>query len=113
KLAELKTHFPHASLHAYTATATPRVRSDIVEQLRLKDPAVLVGSFDRPNLVYRVVPKQDVKIQVAEVLRRHSAEAAIVYCITRKETEQMARYLVSVGIRAAHYHAGMEAEDRR
>src|SRR6266851_7175289 len=113
QLAELKTRFQNASLHAYTATATPRVRSDIVEQLRLKDPAVLVGSFDRPNLVYRVVPKQDVNTQVAEVLRRHSAEAAIVYCITRKETEQMARYLASAGIRAAHYHAGMQAEDRR
>src|SRR5216683_8238923 len=113
QLADLKTRFQNASLHAYTATATPRVRSDIVEQLRLKDPAVLVGSFDRPNLVYRVVPKQDVNTQVAEVLRRHSAEAAIVYCITRKETEQMARYLASAGIRAAHYHAGMQAEDRR
>jgi ATP-dependent DNA helicase RecQ len=113
QLAELKTRFQNASLHAYTATATPRVRSDIAEQLRLEDPAVLVGSFDRPNLVYRVVPKQDINTQVAEVLRRHSAEAAIVYCITRKETEQMARYLVSAGIRAAYYHAGMEAEDRR
>jgi ATP-dependent DNA helicase RecQ len=113
QLAELKTRFQKASIHAYTATATPRVRNDIVEQLRLEDPAVLVGSFDRPNLIYRVVPKQDINMQVAEVLRRHSAEAAIVYCITRKETEQMASYLVSAGIRAAYYHAGMQAEDRR
>ena len=113
QLAELRSRFQDASIHAYTATATPRVRSDIIEQLRLKDPTVLVGSFDRPNLVYRVVPKQDINIQVAEVLRRRSAEAAIVYCITRKETEQMARYLTSAGIRAAHYHAGMQPEDRR
>jgi ATP-dependent DNA helicase RecQ len=113
QLAELKTHFENASIHAYTATATPRVRSDIVEQLRLEDPVVLVGSFDRPNLLYRVVPKQDINTQVAEVLRRHSGEAAIVYCITRKETEQMARYLLTAGIRSAHYHAGMQAEDRR
>ncbi len=113
QLAELKSRFQNASVHAYTATATPRVRSDIVEQLRLEDPAMLVGSFDRPNLVYRVVPKQNINMQVAEVLRRHSAEAAIVYCITRKETEQMARYLVSAGIRAAYYHAGMEADERR
>ncbi|MBV8358807.1 MAG: RecQ family ATP-dependent DNA helicase, partial [Deltaproteobacteria bacterium] len=113
QLAELKSRFQKASIHAYTATATPRVRSDIVEQLRLEDPSVLVGSFDRPKLLYRVVPKQDINTQVAEVLRRHSAEAAIVYCITRKETEQMARYLVSAGIHAAYYHAGMEAEDRR
>jgi len=113
ELAELRTRFQNASLHAYTATATPRVRSDIVEQLRLKNPSVLVGSFDRPNLVYRVVPRQEIKTQVAGVLRRHPAEAAIVYCITRKETEQMARYLGSAGIRAACYHAGMQAEDRR
>jgi ATP-dependent DNA helicase RecQ len=114
QLAELKTRFDDASIHAYTATATPRVRSDIVDQLRLKEPTVLVGSFDRSNLVYRVVPKQDINLQVAEVLqRRHSTEAAIVYCITRKETEQMARYLTSAGIRAAHYHAGMQSEDRR
>ena len=113
QLAELKARFQNASLHAYTATATPRVRADIVEQLRLENPAVLVGSFDRPNLVYRVIPKQDINMQVAELLRRHSDEAAIVYCITRKETEQMARYLVAAGIRAAYYHAGMEAEERR
>ncbi len=113
QLAELKTRFQNASLHAYTATATPRVRSDIVEQLQLKDPTVLVGSFDRPNLLYRVLPKQDVKAQVAGVLRLHSREAAIVYCITRRETEQMAQYLAAGGIRAAHYHAGMGPEERR
>ena len=113
QLAELRNRFQDASLHAYTATATPRVRSDVVEQLRLKDPTVLVGSFDRPNLIYRVAPKQDITMQVALVLRRHPNEAAIVYCITRKETEQMAHYLVSVGIRAAPYHAGMQADERR
>jgi ATP-dependent DNA helicase RecQ len=113
QLAELKNRFENASLHAYTATATPRVRSDIIEQLQLKDPTVLVGSFDRPNLVYRVVPKQNINNQVADVVRRHPSEAAIVYCITRKETEQMTQYLTSVGVRAAHYHAGMQAEDRR
>jgi ATP-dependent DNA helicase RecQ len=113
QLAELKSRFQDASIHAYTATATPRVRSDIVEQLGLKEPIILVGSFDRQNLVYRVIPKQDINAQVATVLRRHSAEAAIVYCISRKDTEQMARYLVSAGVRAAHYHAGMQSEDRR
>jgi ATP-dependent DNA helicase RecQ len=111
QLAELKTRFPGASLHAYTATATERVRRDIVEQLELADPAVLVGSFDRPNLVYRVVPRGDV--QVGGVLRRHPRQAAIVYCISRKDTESMARRLVADGVRAAHYHAGMEAAERR
>ncbi len=113
QLAELKRHFRNASLHAYTATATERVRRDIVEQLRLEDPAILVGSFDRPNLLYRVLPKQDVKKQAAEVLRRHRGEAAIVYCIARKDTESMAAYLSGEGIRAAYYHAGMESDERR
>ncbi len=113
QLAELKNHFKGASLHAYTATATERVRRDIIEQLRLENAAILVGSFDRPNLVYRVLPKHDVNAQVAETLRRHRGEAAIVYCISRKDTEQMAAYLAERGIRAAHYHAGMDADARR
>ena len=113
QLAELKRHFKNASLHAYTATATDRVRRDIVEQLKLEDPAILVGSFDRPNLLYRVMPKQDVRAQVASVVQRHRREAAIVYCIARKDTEQTAKYLADRGIRAAHYHAGMEADERR
>ncbi|HUA34154.1 MAG TPA: DNA helicase RecQ [Candidatus Binataceae bacterium] len=113
RLAELKTHFPKASLHSYTATATERVRHDIVEQLHLDNPAVLVGSFDRPNLLYRVIPKASVNEQIVSVLRRHPKEAAIVYSISRKDTEQIARHLSSAGIRAAHYHAGMETDERR
>ena len=112
-LAELKTRFPGASIHAYTATATERVRSDIVEQLGLRDPAVLVGSFDRPNLLYRVRPKLDVNAQIADTIRRHKGEASIVYSISRNDTERIAAYLVSQGVRAAAYHAGMEADERR
>ncbi|MGB0060747.1 RecQ family ATP-dependent DNA helicase, partial [Candidatus Binatus sp.] len=113
RLAELKTRFPGASIHAYTATATARVRTDIVEQLGLTEPAVLVGSFDRPNLLYRVRPKLDVNTQIAETIRRHKGEAAIVYSISRKDTEHIAAYLASQGVRAAAYHAGMEADERR
>ena len=113
KLAELKTRFPGASIHAYTATATERVRRDIIEQLGLENPAVLVGSFDRSNLLYRVRPKLDVNAQIAETIRRHKGEASIVYSISRKDTEQIARYLASEGVRAAAYHAGMEADERR
>jgi len=113
RLAELKTHFPRASIHAYTATATERVRLDIVDQLGLCDPAVLVGSFDRPNLLYRVRPKLDVNAQIAETIRRHKGEASIVYSISRNDTERIAAYLSSEGVRAAAYHAGLEADDRR
>src|SRR5215471_10435129 len=108
QLAELKTRFPQASVHAYTATATERVRTDIIEQLQLQSPSVFVGTFDRPNLVYRVVPRIDAHAQVLEVLRRHEGEAAIVYCISRKDAESMAEALQDKGVRAAFYHAGMD-----
>ena len=113
QLAELKNRFPQTSLHAYTATATERVRADIATQLRLKTPVVLVGTFDRPNLVYRVVPRVDARAQALEVLRRHQGKAAIVYCISRNDTESMAAFLQANQLRAAFYHAGMEADERR
>ena len=113
QLAQLKIRFPEASLHAYTATATERVCTDIAEQLRLQKPTMLVGTFDRPNLVYRIVPRVDAQTQVLEVLRRHPSDAAIVYCISRNDTEAMAAALRRSGLRAAFYHAGMEADARR
>ena len=113
QFASLKKRFPQASVHAYTATATERVRADIATQLRLRDPAILVGTFDRPNLVYRIVPRLDARAQVLEILQRHRRQAAIVYCISRKDTESMASFLQANRLRAAFYHAGMEADERR
>ena len=113
QFASLKKRFPQASVHAYTATATERVRADIAAQLRLRDPAILVGTFDRPNLVYRIVPRLDARAQVLEILQRHRRQAAIVYCISRKDTESMASFLQANQLRAAFYHAGMEADERR
>lgn len=113
QLSQLKSRFSDISIHAFTATATERVRQDIIEQLGLQDPTVLVGSFDRPNLTYRVLPKVDVSAQVREIVDRHRGEASIVYCMSRRETEQLSSYLKGLGYRAAHYHAGMDADDRR
>ncbi len=113
RLAVLRERFPKASIHAFTATATERVRRDIAEQLRLRNPSMLVGRFDRPNLVYRVVPLVDLKAQVLEVLRRHAGEAGIVYCISRKDTERMAAWLQTNNVRAEAYHAGMDGNQRR
>jgi ATP-dependent DNA helicase RecQ len=101
------------SVHAFTATATERVRQDIVEQLALEDPAVLVGSFDRPNLVYRVLPRTGVREQVQKVLRRHPNEAGIIYCISRREVEATADWLAGLGCRALPYHAGLPDAERR
>jgi ATP-dependent DNA helicase RecQ len=112
QLALLRERFPAASLHAFTATATPRVRTDIARQLGLRDPAELVGTFDRPNLVYRVVPRADRAEQVLRILGRHRGEASIVYCISRKETERLAARLAAEGILARPYHAGLDARER-
>jgi len=113
QLALLQDRFPQASVHAYTATATERVREDIAAQLGLTNPAMLVGIFDRPNLIYRIVPRVDVYSQVLEVIRRHPDEAAIIYCLSRKDTEMMAGTLKSAGIKARAYHAGLSADQRR
>ena len=113
QLAMLKQRFGAVSVHAYTATATPRVRGDIIEQLKLDDPEVLVGNFDRANLSYRILPRVDLYAQVIEVIRRHPQEAVIVYCISRNDTETLASVLNANGINAAAYHAGMDRNQRR
>jgi ATP-dependent DNA helicase RecQ len=112
QMAMLRDRFPTASFHAFTATATPRVREDIAAQLHLRDPQELVGTFDRPNLVYRVVPRTDRIGQTLEILGRHRGEASIVYCISRRETEQLAARLAAAGILARPYHAGLDAAER-
>ncbi|MCA9165103.1 MAG: ATP-dependent DNA helicase RecQ, partial [Planctomycetales bacterium] len=83
-LSVLKQAFPGASVHGYTATASEQVRQDIAEQLRMAEPAMLVGSFDRPNLLYRVRRANNRFQQLCEVLERHRGESGVVYCISRK-----------------------------
>jgi ATP-dependent DNA helicase RecQ len=112
QLATLREHFPDAVLNAFTATATPRVREDIAAQLQLREPAILVGRFDRENLVYRIVPLENRDQQIVDVIRRHAGEATIAYCITRKDSEAIAGMLIANGVRAAHYHAGLTPEER-
>ena len=113
RLAQIRDDFAGAALHAFTATATRRVREDIVGQLALRDPEVLVGSFDRPNLVYRVRTRTGLKDQIRRVLDRHAGEAGIVYCLSRREVESLAEWLDGQGHRALPYHAGLPDETRR
>jgi ATP-dependent DNA helicase RecQ len=112
QLARLRDRWPEVSLHAYTATATARVRRDIVVQLGLRDAAELVGSFDRPNLVYRVLARSSLKAQILDVLARHRGQAGIIYCPSRKEVETLAQWLHDTGWRARPYHAGLDDEER-
>jgi ATP-dependent DNA helicase RecQ len=112
QLARLRERWPGIGLHAYTATATARVRRDIVSQLGLRNAAELVGSFDRPNLVYRVLARSSLKAQILDVLERHRGQAGIVYCPSRKEVDTLAQWLQDTGWRARPYHAGLSDEER-
>jgi ATP-dependent DNA helicase RecQ len=112
QLARLREHFPDATVHAYTATATEQVRRDIVAQLDLRDPVVLVGDFDRPNLTYRVTARYDELKQACEVLDRHQGECGIIYCLRRKDVDSLAAALQKKGVNALAYHAGMSAAER-
>jgi ATP-dependent DNA helicase RecQ len=112
QLSRLRELFPDASIHAYTATATERVRQDIIDQLRLDNPEVLVGNFDRPNLTYRVLPRRDVTRQALEVIDRHSGEAGIIYCLRRRDVDDLTASLQQHGVKARAYHAGLTSEER-
>lgn len=112
QLGVLRQRFPDATLHAYTATATQAVRQDIAAQLRLKDPAIVIGSFDRPNLSYRVLPRLEPLKQTLETIERHHGGAGIVYCIRRADVDDMTVSLRKRGIDARPYHAGLGARER-
>jgi len=112
QLARLRDLLPGTSVHAYTATATARVRRDITAQLGLHDPLEIVGSFDRPNLLYRVLPRGGLKRQLLDVLARHRKEGGIIYCTSRREVDALAAWLTGEGIPALPYHAGLGDADR-
>ena len=111
-LKQLRARFPKAGVHAYTATATQQVRDDIIQQLGLRNAEQLVGSFDRPNLVYRVVRKSEILKQVRQVIDSHPGESGIVYCISRREVDDIADALRRAGYKARPYHAGLSDSDR-
>jgi ATP-dependent DNA helicase RecQ len=108
----LRQLLPGVNLHAYTATATARVRRDIATQLGLENPIEFVGSFDRPNLIYRALPRAALKKQLVEVLARHRREAGIIYCTSRREVDALAAWLTGIGHTALPYHAGLSDGER-
>ncbi|MHC5103103.1 MAG: DNA helicase RecQ [Planctomycetota bacterium] len=113
QLGRLREIFPDVTIAAYTATATEQVRNDIARQLGLNDPQMLVGSFDRPNLSYKVEAKKNIVTQVCSVLDRHKGESGIIYCIRRNDVNDLCHELQDRGYRVAPYHAGMDAEKRK
>jgi ATP-dependent DNA helicase RecQ len=112
QMAAVRPHFPGVPVLALTATATQRVREDIVRQLALRDPGVYVASFNRPNLTYAVQPRTDGYDQVLRFIRNRSGESGVVYCQTRKTADRLAERLKADGVRSTSYHAGLTAEER-
>jgi ATP-dependent DNA helicase RecQ len=112
ELKKLRTHLPEVPVMALTATATERVREDILKQLKLRDPQCYVASFDRPNLTYRVVPKSQPYDQLLAFLQARPQESGIVYCASRKTADSLAAKLNADGIPARPYHAGLENAER-
>ncbi len=113
KLSVLRDALPGIPIGAYTATATEAVQTDIAEQLRLDRPEILVGNFDRPNLIYRVRRRTNALPQIREVLDRHSGESGIIYCLRRADVDALTRTLTGQDYRVASYHAGMTDEERK
>src|SRR6266513_1712204 len=112
EFAKLRTFFPHVPIMALTATATERVRKDIVQQLELRDARCYVASFNRPNLAYRVIPKSAPYEQVLAFIRGRPNESGIVYCASRKSADSLAARLNEDGVSAKPYHAGLTAAER-
>ena len=112
ELKKLRKHFPDVPVMALTATATERVRIDIVKQLKLREPSCYVASFNRPNLTYRVVPKSSSYEQLLSFVRGRANESGIVYCASRKGADSLAVRLREDGISAKPYHAGLTTKER-
>jgi len=112
QLAKLREMLPGVPVMALTATATERVRKDVIAHLKLREPDVFVASFNRPNLTYRVLAKDQPLKQVIDFVRKREHESGIIYCASRAGTERVAEALAGRGFSARAYHAGLPADER-
>ena len=101
-----------APIIALTATATPKVQSDIIKNLGMTDATVFKSSFNRPNLYYEIRDKSDPKRDIIKYIKQHPGRSGIIYCLSRKKVEELAELLNINGIKAAPYHAGLDAKTR-
>ncbi len=111
-LGQLKQRFPNVPVMALTATADDATRHDIMQRLQLKEPHQYLGSFDRPNIRYMLVEKHKPVSQVIRYLETQRGQCGIIYCGSRKKVEMLTEKLCGNHIRAASYHAGMDADER-
>jgi ATP-dependent DNA helicase RecQ len=114
ELGLLATRFPGVPRIALTATADPPTRADIVSRLKLDQARIFLSGFDRPNITYRVVAKNEPKAQLLRLIQdEHKGDAGIVYCMTRRRVEETAAWLAERAVPALPYHAGLDAETRQ
>jgi len=113
ELTLLHERFPEVPRIALTATADDRTREEIVDRLRLGEAKRFVSSFDRPNIRYRVAPRQNARRQLLDFLDAHRGDAGIVYCLSRRKVDETAAWLAEAGIDALPYHAGLDPETRQ
>ncbi|MDM4769462.1 DNA helicase RecQ [Solimonas sp. SE-A11] len=114
QLSRLREWFPEVPVLAFTATATQRVREDIARQLGLREPALHLASFNRPNLYYAVKPRGSRAFdELLGHIRYHNKGSGIVYCLSRKRVDEIAADLQAAGVSALPYHAGLDGETRR
>lgn len=111
-LNSLKSQFPNVPIIALTASADEITRKDIIKQLNLQNPLVLISSFDRANIKYFVQPKKSVLQNIIQYINEHPDDSGIIYCLSRKGTEEMANNLKENGINSAYYHAGLSSMER-
>jgi ATP-dependent DNA helicase RecQ len=109
----LRNKFPGVPIIALTATATSKVREDIVKQLSLEEPQIFISSFNRPNLSYEVLPKQDSVRLILTLLKSYKDKSVIIYCFSRNDTENLVIELNRHGYKSAPYHAGLNSETRK
>ena len=111
-LKVIKEKFQSVNVHAFTASATQEVQQDILDQLALDHPQVLIASVDRPNLTYRVIPRSHWVRQIADLLKKHMGEAGIIYCLRRDDVNELSDRLNELGFKNLPYHAGLSDEMR-
>jgi len=112
QLAQLRDALPDIPVMALTATATERVRVDIIKHLKLREPEIFIASFNRPNITYRVQPKDGPLSQIIDFVKKRGDESGIIYCATRATSERVAESLSSRGYSARPYHAGLTNTER-
>lgn len=111
-LGSIRSNFPGIKVHGFTATATREVQADILSQLNLSNPFINIASVDRPNLVYRVMLRTNILSQITETLKKHSGEAGIIYCLRRKDVDDLSSKLNNLGFKNCPYHAGLSDKER-